>query len=132
MGEIELVRAYDAADGHDAHRQVAAASGSADAPRVFLVDRLWPRGIKKEALPHDLWLKAVAPSNELRHWFGHDPDRFAEFERRYRAELDEVREETAPLVDAARSGADLVLLYSAKDTEHNQAVVLRRWLNDLR
>lgn len=132
MGEIELVRAYDAADGHDAHAHVSAALGSADAPRVFLVDRLWPRGIKKEALPHDLWLKTIAPSNELRHWFGHDPERFAEFERRYRTELDEVRDEAAPLVGAARSGDDLVLLYSAKDTTHNQAVVLRRWLNDLR
>src|SRR5699024_10754159 len=62
MGEIELGRTYDAADGHDEHARVAAASGSADTPRVFLVDRLWPRGIKKEALPHDLWLKAIAPS----------------------------------------------------------------------
>lgn len=132
MGEINLVRTYDAADGHAQHDEVAAARGSRDAPRVFLVDRLWPRGVKKEALPHDLWLKDVAPSDDLRHWFGHDPERFDEFERRYRAELDEVREEAAPLVDAARSGNDLVLLYAAKDTEHNQAVVLRRWLNDLR
>lgn len=132
MGEIRLVRAYDAADGHEAHTQVVDAQGTAEGPRVFLVDRLWPRGIKKEALPHDLWLKAVAPSTELRHWFGHDPDRFDEFSRRYRAELDAVRDEAAPLIGAARSGDDLVLLYSAKDTEHNQAVVLRRWLNDLR
>lgn len=131
MGEIRLVRAYDAADGHEAHTQVVDAQGTAEGPRVFLVDRLWPRGIKKEALPHDRWLKDVAPSDDLRHWFGHDPDRFAEFERRYRAELDEVREAAAPLVGAARSGDDLVLLYSAKDTAHNQAVVLRRWLGDL-
>lgn len=132
MGEIRLIRTYDAAAGHDEHDTVKAALGSAEVPRVFLIDRLWSRGIKKTALPYDLWLKAVAPSDELRHWFDHIPERFAEFERRYRAELDQVRDEAEPLIAAVRSGDEVVLLYSAKDTEHNQAVVLRRWLNDLR
>lgn len=100
---------------------------------MFLVDRLWPRGVAKDSLPLDGWLKDVAPSDQLRRWFGHDPDRFEEFARRYRAELDRAYDSESSqlheLVEQARS-RDVVLLFAAKDTEHNQAVVLAQWLRD--
>lgn len=88
----------------------------------ILVDRLWPRGIAKTDL-HATWLKDVGPSTELRQWFGHDPERFDEFARRYR---DELRDSVAfaALMQEVRAHQRVVLLYSAKDTEHNQAVVL--------
>lgn len=94
---------------------------------VFLVDRVWPRGVRKDDLRLDGWLRDAAPSKELRQWFGHRPERFAEFAVRYRAELDAGRESLRPLLDAAAEGP-VTLLYSAKDTEHNQAVVLRDYL----
>ena len=94
---------------------------------TYLVDRLWPRGVRKDALDIDGWLKDVAPSTELRRWFGHDPERWDGFRERYRAELDS-RPDSAQLpLDAMRDGP-VVLLYDAKDTEHNQAIVLRDWL----
>ena len=93
----------------------------------YLVDRLWPRGMKKESLPLDGWPKEVAPSDELRHWFGHDPDKWPEFQRRYRAELDAHPEVWRPLLEAARHGK-LTLYYGARDTEHNNAVVLKEYL----
>ena len=93
----------------------------------ILVDRLWPRGISKEKAQIDLWLKSVAPSNELRKWFGHDPDRFAEFSERYRAELT-----TSGALDELRSVIKehpiATLLYAAHDEEHNNAVVLQHLL----
>jgi uncharacterized protein YeaO (DUF488 family) len=92
--------------------------------RRFLVDRLWPRGVGKGDLEPMTWSKDVAPSNELRRWFGHDPERWAEFHRRYTAELEAVPEQVLPLLEAAREG-DVVLLFGAKDPEHNNAVVLR-------
>jgi uncharacterized protein YeaO (DUF488 family) len=92
-----------------------------------LVDRIWPRGVKKTAAAIDLWLKDVAPSSELRRWFGHDPARWEEFRRRYVAELDARPGAWAPLRDAAAAG-DVVLLYDARDREHNNAVVLRDYL----
>jgi uncharacterized protein YeaO (DUF488 family) len=95
--------------------------------RRFLVERLWPRGIKKQALQMDAWLKDVAPSTELREWFGHDPARWQEFKRRYFAELDANPSALRPLVEAARAG-DLTLLYSARDTEHNNALALKEYL----
>ncbi|MFI6292613.1 DUF488 domain-containing protein [Nonomuraea sp. NPDC050790] len=94
---------------------------------VFLVDRLWPRGVRKDDLHLDGWLKDAAPSAELRRWFGHRPERFAEFARRYRAELDARPEAVRPIREAAAEGP-VTLLYGAKDTEHNQAVVLREYL----
>ncbi len=94
---------------------------------TYLVDRLWPRGIRKDALDMDGWLKDVAPSTELRRWFGHDPNRWAEFRERYRAELDARPDVAYPLLDALRDGP-VVLLYDAKDTDHNHAIVLRDWL----
>ncbi|MFI6596713.1 DUF488 domain-containing protein [Nonomuraea sp. NPDC050536] len=94
---------------------------------VFLVDRLWPRGVRKDDLELDGWLKDAAPSTELRRWFGHQPERFAEFARRYRAELDAHPEALQPIRDAAAHGP-VTLLYAAKDPVHNQAVVLRDYL----
>jgi uncharacterized protein YeaO (DUF488 family) len=96
-----------------------------------LVDRVWPRGLKKEALHLDLWAREVAPSNELRKWFGHDPKRWDEFQRRYRAELrrPEQNARLAELVTLARK-TPVTLLYGARDEEHNQALALSRVLQD--
>lgn len=95
----------------------------------FLVERLWPRGIKKGSLRFSHWLKDVAPSDALRRWFQHDAAKWEEFQRRYRIELDEHPDASAPIVAAARAG-DVVLLYSSRDTEHNNAVVLRDYVNE--
>ncbi|MCE9670626.1 DUF488 family protein [Myxococcus stipitatus] len=90
----------------------------------FLVERLWPRGVKKERLELDGWLKDVSPSTELRKWYSHDPARWKEFQRRYARELGEHRDAMAPLLEAAREG-DVTLLYSARDEDRNSAVVLK-------
>ena len=105
MGDIEVARVYD---------RHAVPEG-----RRFLVERLWPRGVRRDDLRLEAWLRDVAPSAELRRWFGHDPQRWAEFRRRYAAEL-----------DAARSDP-VVLLYSARDREHNNALALRDHLQEL-
>ena len=94
----------------------------------FLVERLWPRGIAKAALEMDGWLKDAAPSTELRRWFNHDPERWMEFKRRYVAELDAHSDAWKPILTKARRGR-VTLLYSAHDVEHNNAVVLRNFLN---
>tara|TARA_R110002033_G_scaffold7422_7_gene27278 strand:+ start:961 stop:1326 length:366 start_codon:yes stop_codon:yes gene_type:complete len=91
----------------------------------LLIDRLWPRGIAKKEI--DEWIKDVAPSNELRKWFGHDPEKWDEFRRRYRAELCENRDAVERCLEWLRKG-DVTLLYGAKDKEHNQAIVLRDFL----
>ncbi|CAF0701752.1 DUF488 domain-containing protein [Candidatus Methylacidithermus pantelleriae] len=93
----------------------------------FLVDRLWPRGIKKGALPLDGWLRDVAPSDALRKWFGHDPAKWEEFQRRYFAELEAKHEAWQPLLEAARKG-NVTLLFSARDEAHNNAVALKSFL----
>ena len=93
----------------------------------FLVDRLWPRGIKKEDLKMAGWIREVAPSNELRHWYGHDPDKWCEFNQRYFAELDSKPETWRPLLEAARKG-NITLLFSTKEMERNNAVSLRAYL----
>jgi uncharacterized protein YeaO (DUF488 family) len=98
----------------------------ANALRV-LVDRLWPRGISKERAKIDLWLKEIAPSNELRKWFTHDPARWAEFKRRYAKELDAGLDALEPLIAMARKG-DVVFLYAAKDEEHNNVEALKEYL----
>jgi uncharacterized protein YeaO (DUF488 family) len=95
----------------------------------FLVERLWPRGMKKEALKLDGWLKEVAPSAELRRWFGHDPAKWEEFRRRYFAELDQHPEAWQRIQEAARRGK-VTLLYSARDTAHNSAVALKAYLEE--
>lgn len=95
----------------------------------FLVERLWPRGIKNEELKMKAWLKDVAPSPELRKWFGHDPDKWREFQKRYRAELKSNPEAWKPILEAAKQG-DVTLLYSARDTEHNSALLLQQFLEE--
>ena len=108
--DVRLKRAYDPAAPSDGYR--------------VLVDRLWPRGVSKERARLDAWEKELAPSTELREWFGHQPDRFFEFRRRYTSELRGQREQLTELRRRARAGA-VTLVYSAHDTEHNDAVVLR-------
>ncbi len=110
---ILLKRAYDNPESRDGVR--------------FLVERLWPRGIRKADLPLDGWLKDVAPSTELRKWFAHDPEKWHEFQRRYFAELDKEPEIWAPILKAAKSGT-VTLVYSSHDTEHNNAVALKKYL----
>ena len=95
--------------------------------RRILVERLWPRGMKKSALEADAWLKEVAPSTELREWFGHRVERWDEFRRRYRKELNDKPDAWAPILDASRRGT-VTLLYSAHDVLHNGALVLRDYL----
>jgi len=99
--------------------------------RRILVERLWPRGMKKEALAADAWMKEVAPSTELRQWFGHRPDRWEEFRRRYRKELDANPAAWEPILEAETRGL-VTLLYSAHDTLHNGALVLRDYLVEQR
>jgi uncharacterized protein YeaO (DUF488 family) len=98
-----------------------------DDGKKFLVERLWPRGVKKIALANAVWLKDVAPSTELRKWFGHEPKKWKEFQRRYRVELKEHQAVLESILEAARRGT-VTLLYSSHDTEHNNAVVLRDYL----
>jgi uncharacterized protein YeaO (DUF488 family) len=97
-----------------------------DGARI-LVDRLWPRGLTKEKARVDLWLKDIAPSTELRKWFGHDPDKWTEFQMRYRAELRNNQEQVSLLKQEAAKGS-ITLVYGAKDEEHNEAVVLQKLL----
>ncbi len=110
---VRLKRAYEDPSPDDGER--------------FLVDRLWPRGVKKEALRISAWLKEVAPSNELRRWFGHDPGRWEEFRRRYLDELSSRGDVLRPLREAASRGT-VTLVYATREPEHNQAVVLRELL----
>jgi uncharacterized protein YeaO (DUF488 family) len=111
---ILLKRAYDGSTRADGKR--------------LLVERLWPRGIKKSALPLDDWVKDIAPSTELRKWFSHDPAKWTEFRRRYRAELATKPELWKPLLEAARKST-ITLVYSSHDAEHNNAVVLKEFLD---
>lgn len=113
QARIDIARAYDAL-GQDGRVR-------------FLVDRMWPRGVTKETLRLAAWLREVAPSTELRRWFGHEPERWQEFQQRYRAELDANPQAWQPIVDAAERGP-VTLLFGARDREHNQAVVLRDYL----
>ena len=93
----------------------------------YLVERLWPRGMKKEALRLDAWLKDAAPSAALRRWFGHKPERWKEFQKRYAAELRANPDGWEPIREAARRG-NVILLYSARDTERNSAIALRAFI----
>lgn len=101
---------------------------SADGMR-YLVERLWPRGIKKTELHLDDWLKDVAPSTELRKWFSHDPAKWERFRIKYFAELDRAPEASEPIRQAARKGT-VTLLYSSHDAEHNNAVALKEYIED--
>jgi uncharacterized protein YeaO (DUF488 family) len=107
---IKLKRAYEPPDAGDGMR--------------ILVDRLWPRGVKKTAAAIDLWAKDIAPSTELRQWFGHQTDRWDEFRRRYTAELERKTDLIDELRALARHGP-ITLVFSAHDAAHNDAVVLR-------
>ena len=113
MKKILTKRIYDAATDSDGYR--------------ILVDRLWPRGVSKEDAHLDDWIKEVAPTDELRKWFDHDPKKFGEFEERYRSELNDKAE---ILLQIRKKATDrtVTLLYGAKDTEHNQAIVLQKVL----
>ncbi len=113
--EVKCKRVYLPAEEGDGYR--------------VLVDRLWPRGMKKENARVDLWAKQLAPSTELRKWFGHMPERFEEFARRYKAEI-EGNPEAAPIIGGLRRHATVTLLYSAKDEQHNNAVVLREIMDE--
>ncbi|MER3438407.1 MAG: hypothetical protein C4346_12940 [Chloroflexota bacterium] len=97
---------------------------AADEGLRILVDRIWPRGVSKERAHVDLWLRDVAPSDDLRRWFGHDPERWEEFQERYRQELEADPARLAPLLEAIQRGP-VTLLYSARDEHHNQAVALK-------
>ncbi|WP_337174921.1 DUF488 domain-containing protein [Paludisphaera sp.] len=110
---VRLKRAYLPAEPDDGAR--------------ILVDRLWPRGVSKEKAALDEWMKDVGPSTELRKWFGHDPERWDEFRRRYRGELRHHAEELGRLRALAGEGT-VTLVYAARDEEHNEAVVLREVL----
>jgi uncharacterized protein YeaO (DUF488 family) len=103
------------------------APASPDDGQRFLVDRLWPRGKKKESLKIEAWLKELAPSNDLRHWYGHDPDKWCEFNERYFAELDGKPDAWHPLLQAAHQGK-ITLLFSTTELERNNAVTLRAYL----
>jgi len=107
--DVRLKRAYEAASAEDGYR--------------VLVDRLWPRGVSKKQAQLDQWEKDLAPSSKLREWFGHDPGRFPEFRRRY---IDELRANAPRLRELRRRArlGTLTLVYSARDSEHNDAVVL--------
>lgn len=110
-------------------RRVYEPAGAEEGYRI-LVDRVWPRGISKEKLPIEAWKKELAPSSELRKWFGHDPRRWEEFSRRYRQELASHADGLRECLRAAGS-QPLTLLYGARDKEHNQAVVLQEVLKEL-
>lgn len=110
---IMLKRAYDPISRSDGTR--------------LLVERLWPRGVAKAKLKIEAWLKDVAPSTELRKWFGHDPDKWNEFRRRYRRELDSHPEAWRSIVAAARRGP-VTLVYSSHDERHNNAIALQEYL----
>ena len=111
--DIRIKRVYEAPAKDDGYR--------------ILVDRLWPRGISKEEAHVDEWLKEIGPSNELRKWFGHEPPKYLEFKKRYEQELHGQPELLKHIRDLAKKQR-LTLVYSAKDEEHNQAVVLREVL----
>ncbi|HYK90572.1 MAG TPA: DUF488 domain-containing protein [Acidobacteriota bacterium] len=109
-------------------KRVYETAGPKDGTRI-LVERLWPRGIKKTSLQLDSWLKDAAPSAELRRWFSHDPQKWGEFSCRYYGELNAHPDAWKPILDAARRGT-VSLLYSSHDQEHNNAVALKRYLEE--
>lgn len=111
--DIQIRRAYEPPARDDGYR--------------ILVDRVWPRGVSKAHLDLDEWQREIAPSTRLRQWFGHDPGRWNEFQKRYFAELDDKQDDVKALVKRARQGR-ITLVYGAKDSDHNQAVALRTYV----
>lgn len=116
MTQVRLKRVYEDYSAADGYR--------------ILVDRLWPRGIKKENAHVDLWLKDIAPSTELRKWFNHEPEKWPDFSQKYRKEIAANTEATQELKEALKNHKTVTLLYGAKDEQHNQAVVLQKWLQE--
>ena len=114
---IRLKRAYDPVSPDDGYR--------------ILVERLWPRGLTKEKAALDLWLKEIAPSPELRKWFSHDPEKWEEFTRRYRAELDHNLEAVVQLRQILEKENNVTFVYAAHDTQHNSAMLLKKYLERL-
>lgn len=112
---IQLKRVYELYSKGDGYR--------------ILVDRLWPRGVSKEKAHLDLWLKEIAPTTELREWFGHDPKKWQEFEKRYKKELKDKTELLQQLKDLEKKHKQVTLLYGAKDTERNEAIVLQKMIS---
>lgn len=114
---IHIKRIYETPGDHDGYR--------------ILVDRLWPRGLSKENAHVDRWMKEIAPSTELRKWFHHEPEKWKEFEQRYRIELSDKKEVLTEVLNLEKEHKKVTLLYSAKDTLRNQAVVLQEILMEM-
>ncbi len=110
---IKIKRVYDRPSPNDGKR--------------LLIDRLWPRGLRKEGARIDKWMKEIAPSNELRKWFNHDPDKWAEFKRRFFTELEERQEMVNEIVNLARKGT-VTLLFGSKEERFNNAVALKEYI----
>ncbi len=111
---IKIKRVYEKPETQDGFR--------------ILVDRLWPRGLTKEKAAADLWLKEIAPTTELRKWFNHDPEKWKEFQKKYRQELKENKEAVSVIKEHLKKGP-VTLLYGAKDQEHNEAEVLKEFVS---
>ncbi len=109
---IRIKRIYDAPSSNDGYR--------------VLVDRLWPRGISKEKAGIDIWLKEAAPSDELRKWFNHEPQKWSVFKKKYFVELEDKQEILGPIIE--KHGKGVTLLYGAKDQDHNNAAALKEYL----
>ena len=116
MKNIKIKRVYNDPEDSDGYR--------------ILIDRIWPRGLSKEDAKLDDWNKDLAPSTKLRKWFDHDPDKFEIFSEKYKKELENSNEYVKKLIEKAQDNT-VTLLYGAKDTEHNQAVVLKQVIEDL-
>ena len=116
MKNIKIKRVYNDPEDSDGYR--------------ILIDRIWPRGLSKEDAKLDNWNKDLAPSTKLRKWFDHDPDKFEIFSEKYKKELENSNEDLKKLIEKAQDNT-VTLLYGAKDTEHNQAVVLKKVIEDL-
>ncbi len=117
MTDIRLKRAYETPARSDGTR--------------ILVDRMWPRGVKKEDADITEWLKDLAPSTELRKWFGHDPEKWPEFQKRYLSELKSANsDDLQTLSDCLEDNGRITLVFAAKDTEHNNAVALKQYIEN--
>jgi uncharacterized protein YeaO (DUF488 family) len=114
---IKLKRVYEAPEKEDGFR--------------ILVERLWPRGLSKDRAKIDFWLKDAAPSQELRKWFSHDPDKWEEFSKRYYKELEQKKEITSLLKQKSKAGK-VTFVFASRDEEHNSALVLRKYIEGLK
>lgn len=117
MNEIKIKRVYETSDKNDSVR--------------ILIDRLWPRGLTKQKAKIDIWIKEIAPSSSLRKWFAHNPARWQEFKEKYQQELHSKKDLLREVRDKVRR-QKITLIYAAKDTQHNNAVVLKEYLENKR